>query len=441
MYHFKAILPIEAFFIGQNMRLCIHMRQSQLFTRTKRENPSDEEAKNAQLLIRGGYIYKEMAGVYAWLPLGLRVINKIKKIVAEEMEAIGSQEIIMTALQNKEIWEKTGRWDDEKVDIWFKTALKSGTEVGLGWSHEEPIVEMMKSYIASYQDLPKYVHQFQTKLRNEVRAKSGVMRGREFVMKDMYSFCSTEEAHKEFYEKATQAYLQVYKRLGLGDITYVTSASGGAFTDNFSHEFQTLCEAGEDIVYVHKNQNYAVNEEIFNEETLTKLKSQKEDFEKKKAAEVGNIFTFGTEKCEQMGLYFTDAEGKKQPVFLGSYGVGITRLVAVIAEVFSDEKGIVWPSSVAPFQVHLIALGEGMDEAESLYKELSNSGVQVLFDDRPDVMAGEKFADADLLGMPWRIVVSKRSLENGGVEIKKRTETESIVIPINEIVAHVKKAL
>jgi prolyl-tRNA synthetase len=417
------------------------MRQSQLFTRTKRENPSDETSKNAQLLLRAGFIYKEMAGVYAWLPLGLRVVNKIKKIVAEEMEAIGSQEIIMTALQNKEVWEKTGRWDDEKVDIWFKSSLKNGTEVGFGWSHEEPIVEMMKSYITSYQDLPKYVHQFQTKLRNEVRAKSGVMRGREFVMKDMYSFCASEEAHKDFYAKSTEAYLQVYKRLGLGDITYVTSASGGAFTDNFSHEFQTICEAGEDVIYVHKKDNYAVNEEIFNDETLAKLGAQKDDFEMKKAAEVGNIFTFGTEKCEQMGLAFTDSEGKKQPVYLGSYGVGVTRLVGVIAEIFSDEKGMYWPAAIAPFGVHLIALGEDMSEAESLYKELTDKGVEVLFDDRVGVMAGEKFADADLLGMPLRVVVSKRSLENGGAEIKKRTETDSLVVPLNEVILHVKETL
>lgn len=413
------------------------MRQSQLFTRTKRENPSDETSKNAQLLLRAGFIYKEMAGAYAWLPLGLRVINKIKKIVSEEMEAIGSQEIIMTALQNKEIWEKTGRWDDEKVDIWFKTALKNGTEVGLGWSHEEPIVEMMKSYITSYQDLPKYVHQFQTKLRNEVRAKSGVLRGREFLMKDMYSFCVSEDAHNDFYKKATEAYLQVYKRLGLGDITYVTSASGGAFTNNFSHEFQTLCEAGEDAVYVHKKENYAVNEEIFNDETLAKLGAQKDDFEMKKAAEVGNIFTFGTEKCEQMGLAFTDSEGKKQPVFLGSYGVGVTRLVGVIAEIFSDDKGMVWPASVAPFAVHLIGLGEDMTDAEKLYTELISAGVEVLFDDRTGVTAGEKFADADLLGMPTRIVISKRSLENGGAEIKGRTESEGRIVPLSEVLSTV----
>ncbi len=417
------------------------MRQSQLFTRTRKENPADEVAKNAQLLIRGGFIHKEMAGAYDWLPLGLRVVSNIKKIVAEEMEAIGSQELIMTALQNKEVWEKTGRWDDEKVDIWFKTALKNGTEVGLGWSHEEPIVEMMKSYITSYQDLPVYVHQFQTKLRNEVRAKSGVMRGREFVMKDMYSFCASEEAHTDFYKKATDAYLQVCKRLGLGDITYVTSASGGAFTDNFSHEFQTICEAGEDAIYVHKKDNYAVNEEIFTDATLAKLGAQKDDFEMKKAAEVGNIFTFGTEKCEQMGLAFTDAEGKKQPVYLGSYGVGVTRLVGVIVEIFSDDKGIVWPKSIAPFQVHLVAFGEDMTEAETLYKKLVDSGVEVLFDDRSGVQPGEKFADADLLGMPLRVVVSKRSLENGGAEIKKRTETESVIVALNEVVAHVQKAL
>ncbi len=411
------------------------MRQSQLFTRTKRENPSDEEAKNAQLLIRGGYIYKEMAGVYALLPLGLRVVNKIKKIVGEEMEKIGSQEIIMTTLQNKEIWEKTDRWSDDNVDIWFKSQLKNGAEVGFGWSHEEPIVEMMKSFVSSYQSLPVYVHQFQNKLRNEVRAKSGIMRCREFVMKDMYSFCETEEDHMKFYNLATEAYLNVYKRLGLGDITYVTSASGGAFTKNFSHEFQTICEAGEDVIYVHKKENYAVNEEIFNDETLAKLGAQKEDFEMKKAAEVGNIFTFGTEKCEKMGLYFTNSEGEKKPVFLGSYGVGVTRLVGVLTEIFSDDKGIVWPREIAPFAVHLIRLGEDMAEAESLYKELTEKGVEVLFDDRANATAGEKFADADLLGMPMRVVVSKRSLEAGGAEIKGRTETESRVVPLSEVLS------
>jgi prolyl-tRNA synthetase len=239
----------------------------------------------------------------------------------------------------------------------------------------------------------------------------------------------------KFYNLATEAYLNVYKRLGLGGITYVTSASGGAFTKNFSHEFQTICEAGEDVIYVHKKENYAVNEEIFNDETLAKLGAQKEDFEMKKAAEVGNIFTFGTEKCEKMGLYFTNSEGEKKPVFLGSYGVGVTRLVGVLTEIFSDDKGIVWPREIAPFAVHLIRLGEDMAEAESLYKELTEKGVEVLFDDRANATAGEKFADADLLGMPMRVVVSKRSLEAGGAEIKGRTETESRVVPLSEVLS------
>ncbi len=412
------------------------MRQTHLFTKTRKESPADETAKNAQLLIRAGYIHKEMAGVYALLPLGLRVVNKIKKIVAEEMESIGSQEIIMATLQNKDVWESTDRWSDENVDIWFKSQLKNGTEVGFGWSHEEPIIEMMKSYITSYQTLPQYVHQFQNKLRNEVRAKSGIMRCREFVMKDMYSFCTTEEDHNKFYAQATEAYLNVYKRLGLGAITYVTSASGGAFTNNFSHEFQTICEAGEDIIYVHTKDNYAVNEEIYNDETLAKLGATKADFEMKKAAEVGNIFTFGTEKCEQMGLSFTDAEGVKQPIYLGSYGVGVTRLVGVLTEIFADDKGLVWPASVAPFRVHLLVLGTNTAThiaAEELYNQMKERNIEVLFDDRHGIAAGEKFADADLLGMPLRVVISDRSLEKGGVEIKERTSSDSRIVTTAEL--------
>jgi prolyl-tRNA synthetase len=287
------------------------MRQSQLFTKTRKEAPSDETSKNAQLLIKGGFIHKEMAGVYSMLPLGFKVMNKIKKIIAEEMEKLGSQEIIMSTLQPRDIWEKTDRWSSEKVDIWFKTELKNGNQIGLGWSHEEPITNMVKDHIASYKDLPVFVHQFQNKLRNEERAKSGVMRCREFVMKDMYSYTTSEEQHMDFYNKTIHAYMNVYKRLGLGDITYVTSASGGVFTDKFSHEFQTLCEVGEDTIYVHKDGKLAMNEEIFNEESLAKLGYKAEDFEIKKAAEVGNIFTFGTKKCEEMELFFTNKEGKR----------------------------------------------------------------------------------------------------------------------------------
>jgi prolyl-tRNA synthetase len=403
------------------------MRQSQLFTKTRKEAPADEVSKNAQLLIRAGFIQKEMAGVYDYLPLGWRVIGKIKAIVAREMEMLGSSEIMMSTLQDKTVWETTDRWDDEKVDVWFKSALKNGNEIGFGWSHEEPITAMMTSHIGSFRDLPRYVHQFQNKLRNEVRAKSGIMRCREFIMKDMYSYAKNEEEHMAFYNKATQAYLNVYKAVGLGDITYVTSAAGGVFTDKFSHEFQTICDAGEDNIYVHKDGKLALNEEIFNDETLAKLGVSKSDFELKKAAEVGNIFTFGTKKCEQLGLHYTDAEGEKQPVFLGSYGIGVTRLMGVIAEIFSDDKGLVWPAAVAPFAVHLVRLGTSdatVSAADELYADLRKRGVEVLYDDR-DLRPGEKFADSDLLGIPVRFVVSDKTVEAGKIEVKYRTSSAS----------------
>jgi len=399
----------------------MHMqRMSQLFTKTRREAPADESSRNAQLLIQAGFIHKEMAGVYSYLPLGLRVINTIKRIVSAEMEALGSQELIMSTIQNKDIWEKTNRWSDEAVDVWFKSQLKNGNEIGFGWSHEEPITDMIKGHIASYADLPRYVHQFQNKLRNEVRAKSGIMRCREFIMKDMYSYSLTEEQHIAFYAKATDAYMNVFRNVGLGDRTFVTSASGGLFTEKFSHEFQTVCEAGEDVIYVHKDGTHALNGEIFTDETLQKMNAERSDFEQKKAAEVGNIFTFGTKKCEELGLYFTDAEGNKNMPFLGSYGIGITRLMGVIAEVFSDDKGLVWPASVAPYDVHGIVLDGKEREAEGIVQALEQKGMNVMYDDRADRTAGEKFADADLIGIPWRIVVSKRTMEKGMVEVKNR---------------------
>ncbi|MCC6198763.1 prolyl-tRNA synthetase [Candidatus Nomurabacteria bacterium] len=411
------------------------MRQSQLFTKTRKEAPSDEVAKNAQLLIRAGYVYKVMAGVYAYTPLGLRVLENIKQIVREEMNAIGGQELIMSSLQKKSTWEMTGRWDDEVVDVWFKSQLKDGTEVGFGWSHEEAIIEMLQQYLVSYKDLPINVYQFQTKLRNELRAKSGILRGREFVMKDMYSCSLDATQHDAFYNATIEAYKKIYSRLGIGNDTYVTFASGGAFT-KFSHEFQTICDAGEDVVYLHREKNIAVNEEVLNDEHLESLGIKREELEKVTTAEVGNIFNFGTHKSEQMDFSFTNEHGEKQFVHLGSYGVGITRAMGVIVEKFADDKGIVWPASVAPFAVHLLSLGEeAKTEADALYTELNSRGVEVLFDDRAEVSAGEKFADADLLGMPLRVVVSKRSLEAGGYEVKGRAESESKVVSKEELLS------
>ncbi len=411
------------------------MRQSHLFTKTRREAPSDEVSKNAQLLIRAGFVHKEMAGVYAYLPLGLRVIEKIKAIVREEMNAIGSQEMIMTAIQRKELWEKTDRWDDRKVDVWFKSKLKNDTEIGFGWSHEEPISDMLKSYITSFRDLPIYVYQFQTKLRNELRAKSGIMRGREFVMKDLYSYALDEKTHEAFYAQVTQAYLNVFKKVGVGDDTYVTFASGGAFTQ-FSHEFQTITDAGEDFIYINREKNIAINEEVFNPETLEKVGVTEKELEKVKTAEVGNIFNFGTKKSEQLELYYTDEEGKKIPVWMGSYGIGITRLMGVIIEKFSDDKGIIWPSSIAPFKIHLIVLHgkdtKAKEYADSLYKKLTDSGAEVLYDDR-EARPGEKFADADLIGIPHRIIVSDKMLAENKLEYKNRKSGEVKFVQEDEL--------
>ncbi len=416
------------------------MRQSQLFTRTKRENPSDEEAKNAQLLIRGGYIYKEMAGVYSILPLGYRVLEKIVKIVKEEMDAIGGVQMKTSALQSKDVWEKTNRWDDTVVDNWFKTTLKNGTEVGLSFTNEEAYSHIMKDFISSYKDLPVYPYDFKTIFRNEARSKSGIMRGREFYWKALYSFSKDQAEHDAFYEKAKQAYMNVFSRVGLAEYTYMTFASGGTFS-KFSHEFQTISEAGEDTVYVDEKKNIAINKEVLNDEVLADIGVNRDELVEKRAIEVGNIFSLGFKFSEPFGLTYKNDKGEDVPVFMGSYGIGITRLMGTVVEVLSDDKGIVWPASIAPFAVHLVALGEDMSEAESLYRELSDKGIEVLFDDRVGATAGEKFADADLLGMPMRVVVSKRSLENGGAEIKGRTESESKIVALSDVVSYVQKTL
>ncbi len=394
------------------------MRLSQNFTHTLKDAPADEVALNAQLLIRAGYVYKVMAGVYAYTPLGLRVLEKIKQIVREEMNAISSQELIMSSLQRKETWEGTGRWDDETVDVWFKSELKDGTPVGFGWSHEEAIIEMMKQYIQSYKDLPASVYQFQTKLRNEVRAKSGIMRGREFIMKDMYSMHATAEDCDAYYEKAIEAYKRIYERLGIGNSTFVTFASGGAFT-KFSHEFQTICPAGEDTLYVNDAQTVAVNEEVL-DDAASELGIDKTSLKPVVSAEVGNIFKFGTEKSEKMGFMYTGEDGQRHGVYLASYGVGITRVMGVIVEKFADEKGIIWPSSVAPATVYLVQIGkESVSIADELYEELQSKGIEVIYNDR-DERPGAKFADSELMGIPYRIKVSDRLLEEQKFEFTPR---------------------
>jgi prolyl-tRNA synthetase len=567
------------------------MRLTQLFTKTRKEAPADEKSKNAQLLIRAGYIHKEMAGAYSYLPLGLITLENIKQIAREEFDAIGAQELLMTSLQPKSTWEKTDRWDDDTVDIWFKSKLQDGAEVGFGWSHEEPIIQAVQQHLSSYKDLPINVHQFQNKLRNELRAKSGIMRGREFLMNDMYSCSVDAEQHEKFYQAASDSYMRIYERVGIAKDTYVTFASGGAFTE-FSHEFQTICPAGEDYIFrvpstgeafnqeiapsqapsikteeemlpmeevegknligveplakfldipvakttktmlyaTEKGQviaaavrgGYSINEDklkrvvgaqkitLADEETVRKVTGSEvgyagllklpesvrlvvdesckdrinfemganrtnfhnknvnwgrdlpepqqyfdikiaeegdihpdtgEVYEVLKTAEVGNIFNFGTQKSEDMNFTFTDEAGEKQFVHLGSYGLGVSRLMGVIAEKFADDKGLVWPESIAPFRVYLARLGDKSEvvaAADKLYNHLTDSGVQVLYDDR-DARPGEKFADADLVGIPYRVVVSEKTVRAGRHELKKRDETQAQSLTVEEIIKALSK--
>ncbi|KKT18461.1 MAG: Proline-tRNA ligase [Candidatus Nomurabacteria bacterium GW2011_GWB1_43_7] len=377
--------------------------------------------------------------MYSYLPLGLRVLKKIENIIREEMDQIGGTEMKTSILQDKEIWEKTNRWDDKEVDIWFKTKLKNGGEVGLSWSNEEDFANILKQYVGSYKDLPLYLYDFKDILRNETRSKSGILRGREFYWKALYSFSRDESEHNVFYEKMKTAYQNIFRRTGIGHMTYPTFASGGAFS-KYSHEFPTITSAGEDTIYVSEDKAIAVNREVMEEEVLASLGLEKDKLMEHRAIEVGNIFTLGTSKSEALELHYADKSGEKKPVFMGSYGIGLGRLIGTVVEVLSDDKGIIWPESIAPFHFHLLAIGENetvLAEANKIYESISKVH-EVLFDDRQGVSAGEKFADADLLGIPYRAVVSERSLKEGGIELKKRTEEKGRIVTIDEILKIIK---
>lgn len=412
------------------------MRLSQLFTKTRKQAPADETAKNAQLLIKAGFIHKEMAGVYVFMPLGLKVLENIKRIVRQEMEAIGGQEVQMTVLQPKEIFEKTDRWDDKKVDNWFKTKLVSGTELGMGLTHEEPVVDMLSDYINSYKDLPAMVYQIQTKFRNELRAQAGLLRGREFVMKDMYSFSRSQTEHEEVYEKVAEAYNRVYQRLGIGDITYRTYADGGIFTPRFSDEFQMLSDIGEDTIYVDKKRKVAVNKEVINDKRLADIDLDTSRLEEYRAIEVGNIFPLETKYTDALGVFYADEEGEPQKIIAGCYGIGVSRLVGALAEHFADEKGLVWPENIAPAKVYLARLGNipsVVSAADKIYGELTEKGCAVLYDDR-DLRPGEKFADADLMGIPYRVVISEKTVATKQYELKRRTVSEPELVSREKLI-------
>lgn len=419
------------------------MRQSQLFTKTRKEAPRDEESINAKLLIRAGFINKELAGAYSYLPLGLRVLNNISNIIREEMDAVGGQELFMTVLQEKETWEKTGRWDDKVVDNWFKTSLKNGTELGLGFTHEEAITKIMKNHVSSYKDLPFSAYQIQTKFRNEARAKAGLMRGREFFMKDMYSFSRTKEEHEAFYETMKDVYMRVFTRLGMGDKTYLTISSGGSFS-KYSYEFQTISDAGEDTIYIiDEEKKIAINRDDFTDEVLAdfNVTVAKDDLRQEKSIEVGDIYSLGYKFSEAFDLTYKNEAGKDELVYMGSYGMSPSRLMGAVVELNHDDGGIVWPEAVAPYRVHLVNLHAQNAEvsafADGIYTALQGAGVAVLYDDRREAGIGEKLKDSDLVGIPLRAIVSEK---NGmQIEVKKRKEKDAHLVSKEQLLSLVVK--
>lgn len=411
------------------------MKQSNFVTRAEKTVSGEETSKNAILLEQAGFINKLSSGIYSFLPMGLRVLKKIENVIREELNAIGSQEIFMPALHPKENWATTGRWDSLEKEMYHVKDL-SDREFALGPTHEEIVTPLIQNYIRSYRDLPKSVYQFQSKFRMELRAKAGLLRGREFMMKDMYSFHTTEEDLNAYYDKVTNVYRKIFQRVGLGHITYLTFASGGSFS-KFSHEFQTICSTGEDTINLDENKNIAVNQEVMDDEILNELGIERDNLKEKKAIEVGNIFKLKTKYSEPFKMEFKDEDGTNKTVLMGCYGIGVSRIMGAVVEALADDKGLVWPESIAPYKVHLVMLGTKEDtkeKAEDLYKQLNDKGIEVLFDDR-EVSAGEKLAESDLYGIPMRLVVSDRSLAEGMVELKSRTEEKPNMIALDKIIS------
>jgi prolyl-tRNA synthetase len=413
------------------------MYQSKLLSKTRKDAPKDEVSKNAQLLIRAGFVSKEMAGVYSYLPLGLRVMQKIEHIIRDEMNKLGGTEMKTSIIQSKEVWEKSNRWSDELVDNWFKTKLKNGTEVGLSFTNEEAYANILKQYISSYKDLPVYPYDFKSIFRNEARSKSGVLRGREFYWKALYSFSKDENEHNEFYERSKISYKNIFNRVGIGHLTYVTFASGGTFS-KFSHEFQAVTPAGEDTIYFDEKKGIAVNKEVYNDEVINSLGLDKNKLVELKSIEVGNIFSLGTKFSEPFDLKYKNELGEEKLVVMGSYGIGLGRLMGTVVEILSDDKGLVWPTSIAPFLIHLIEISSENEvvrkTAEALYDKLAENGIEVLYDDR-EARAGEKFNDSDLIGIPFRIVVSEKGIAKGEFEIKERKSGKIEIIKEKDILS------
>ena len=412
------------------------MRYSQILLPTTRETPAEAEVISHQLLLRGGFIRKLSAGVYTFLPLGLMTLQKVTAIVREEMNRAGALEILMPMVQPGDLWMESGRWQQYGPEL-LRFRDRNDRDCCLGPTHEEVVTDIARRELQSYRQLPVNLYQIQTKYRDEIRPRFGLMRGREFLMKDLYSFSVDEAQHSDFYDHITKAYLRIFARLGLGDLTYKTFASGGSFA-KYSHEFQTISPVGEDTIYVSDEKGIAINEEVFNDEVLEMLGISRDELRQEKAVEVGNIFTLGYKYSEPLDLKFTDQNGEEKLVFMGSYGIGPSRVMGLIAEHFSDEKGLIWPENVAPFKVYLVQIGEkSVEKAGEIYEKLNNAGIEVLYDDRAE-RPGKKFADAELMGIPYRLTVSDRLLDGGEFELVSRANGETEMVSSEQIIEKMK---
>ncbi|MBI4118702.1 MAG: hypothetical protein HY452_00360 [Parcubacteria group bacterium] len=409
------------------------MLYSQSFINTLRSNPKDETSINAKLLLRGGFIDKLMAGSYTFLPLGWRVYQKIEEIVRQEMNAIGGGEVLMPLLHPKDVWNETGRWGDKGVkEIMYQFKSVDDREYGLSFTHEEIFLDVVRKHSLSYKNLPVKLYHFSTKFRNEPRAKSGLLRGREFIMKDLYSLHSAEEDLDNFYWQVAGAYLKIFKRLGLENVKTV-EASGGVFTSGHTHEFQVIHPVGEDTIYHCAKCDWAHNKEIHIHKIGAQCPECGGEVETASSIEIGNIFRFGTVYSEKMGVNFKNADGQLKPAYLGSYGIGMSRLVGVLAEMFNDDFGLVWPAAAAPFKIHLVSLGGAAPKAEKIYQQIAAESAEVLWDDR-DESPGVKLSDADLIGAPYRIIISDKTLEKESVEVKRRESEKVEMVKLDNIV-------
>jgi len=413
-------------------------RQSRLLTKSRKDVSKDEASANAQLLERGGFVNKLAAGIYSYLPMGLRVLTKIETIVREEMTAIGSEEVLMPGLTPKAPWEATGRWTDPGTQVQFQLKDNGGRDFGLGFSHEEIVTPLVSQFVRSYRDVPKSVFQIQTKFRDEPRAKSGLLRGREFRMKDMYSFHTDATELDNYYEQVVAAYMRVFSRVGLN--AFRVKALGGVFSPEPSDEFTVEAPVGEDTIFRCDHCDFAENKEIATVKAGDTCPNGDGSIQEIKGIEVGNTFRLGAKYSSAINWTIADKEGKTTPVLMGCYGIGISRLVGAVVECSHDDHGIIWPQAIAPYDVHVVNLMRTKaDVADDTAVLLERAGYSVLYDDRPEASVGAKLADADLFGIPVRVVISERSLAQGSIEVKARKSDTPILVAPTDVVAAVEK--